>query len=56
MLACPIRLPIFFFMNESELGAEIDPDMVMTTFASSILGRDSNPQPHDRESNLLLNI
>ncbi len=44
---------IFFFINEPELGIEIDPGMVMTPFPSSILGRDSNPQPYDRESNSL---
>ncbi len=36
-----------------ELGTEIDPGMVMTPFPSSILGRDSNPQPWDHESSLL---
>jgi hypothetical protein len=41
---------LYFFSNEPELGTEIDTGMVMTPFPSSILGRDSNPQP---ESNLL---
>jgi hypothetical protein len=39
--------------GEPDLGTEIDPGMVMTPFPSSILGQDLNPQPHDRESNLL---
>jgi hypothetical protein len=54
LLSSPIRLPIFsLFSNEPDLGTEIDPGMVMTPFPSSILGQDLNPQPHDRESNLL---
>jgi hypothetical protein len=48
LLTCPMRLPIFsLFSNEPELGTEIDPGMVVTPFPSSILGRDSNPQPYD---------
>ncbi len=39
------------FSNEPELGAEIDPGMVMTHFHHWI--RDSNSQPNDRELNLL---
>ncbi len=54
LLACPIRLSIFsLFSNEPELCTEINPSMAMTPFPSSILGRDSNPQPYDHESNLL---
>jgi len=38
-LVCPIWLPVFFFYNEPELGAEIDPGMALTPLPSSI-GRD----------------
>ncbi len=55
LLACPIGLPIFsLFSNEPELVTEIVPGMVMTPFPSSVLGRDSNSQPYDCESNSLI--
>ncbi len=41
----------FIFSNEPELGTESDPCCVITP--SSIFGRDSNPQPYDRELNSL---
>jgi hypothetical protein len=40
------------FYNEPELGAEIDPGIVLTPLPSSI-GRGSNPQPSDCEPSAL---
>ena len=50
---CPIWLPIFsyFFMNEPELGAGIDPGMAFHLVFW--IRRDLNPQPLGRESSLL---
>ncbi len=43
---------IFYFYNESELGAEINPGMALTPLPSSI-GLGANPQPSDREPSAL---
>ncbi len=56
LLVCPIWLPIFsyFFTNEPELGAGIDPGMTFNPFPSSIwIRQDSNPPPLDCESSSL---
>jgi hypothetical protein len=47
LLVCPVWLHVFFlfFYNETELGAEIDPVMVLTPVPSSI-GLDGD-QTHD---------
>jgi hypothetical protein len=52
----PHLVPIFsyFFMNEPELGAGIDPGMAFNPFPSSIwIRQDLNPQPLDCESSSL---
>ncbi len=41
------------FYNEPELGAEIDPGMVLTPLQSSI-GRESNTRPSNREPSALI--